>query len=180
LKREVPNQNYRVQMQQIPDSGYVLTSQLDQLQQQQQLQHQHQQQQHLQQQQQQQQLQQQQFINTGTHYIPQQGTGPMPMSSYYQMHPQQQQHPHQQLDSPYPMYYVTVPQNQAYNYPLQSNISETTGIPSSRPPIPPNPSMLPTPAAYKEQPPLSSHHELLLPQNPTWELTCIERLEHHS
>ncbi|KAF9591880.1 hypothetical protein IFM89_008926 [Coptis chinensis] len=166
-KREMNNQNYRVQMQQ-QDSSYGLTSnQLDhlqQLQQQQQQQHQQLQQQQLQQQHQQQQhQQQQQFYNAGTHYVQQQASGQMPMQSYYQMHPQQQQQQQQlqqqqqqqqlqqQYDQNYPMYYVTVPQNQAYGYSMQSNVSESSSIPSSRPPIPPSPTMLPTPAAYKEQ-----------------------------
>ncbi|XP_010279374.1 PREDICTED: uncharacterized protein LOC104613306 [Nelumbo nucifera] len=127
-KSNISDPSYRIQMQQVQDSGHVLTPQLDQHQQHQQ--------------------QQQQFIHAGTHYIHQQ---PLPISSFYPMYPppQPQQH-HQQLDQHYPMYFLPVRQNQPYNLPVHTNLGENSTIASSRPPTPPVPAMIHTPAAYKE------------------------------
>ncbi|KAJ6721192.1 hypothetical protein OIU85_024300 [Salix viminalis] len=129
-----PNTRFQIQ-QQVQDSGYVLQHQFDQQQQQQP----------------QQQPQQQQFIHAGAHYIQYHPTGAVPMSAYYPVYPPQQQlHPHPQIDQQYPVYYVQARQPQAYNLPVQQpSISEpTTTIPSSRPQTPPNPNMLPTPTTF--------------------------------
>ncbi|XP_042504245.1 uncharacterized protein LOC122081269 [Macadamia integrifolia] len=136
-KSNISDPSYRFQMQQqqqLQDAGYVFTPQLDQ--------HQLQQ-------------QQQQFIPAGSHYIHHHPTGPVPISSYYPLYhsaqQQQQQHPHQQLDQQYPMYYMPVRQTQAYNLPVQSNLGDASTVPSSRPPAPPVPAMIPpSAAAYKE------------------------------
>ncbi|XP_010269543.1 PREDICTED: leucine-rich repeat extensin-like protein 5 [Nelumbo nucifera] len=133
-KSNFSDPSYRIQMQQVQDSGYALPSQLDQHQQQQQ-----------------QQSQQQQFIHAGTHYIHHPATGPVPISSFYPMYPppHPQQH-HQQLDQHYPMYFLPVRQTQHYGLPVQSNLADSPAIPASRPPPPPSPAIIPTPAAYKE------------------------------
>ncbi|GMI83504.1 PIGMENT DEFECTIVE 331 [Hibiscus trionum] len=127
-----PNTIGRVQ-----DSGYVL--QQPQLEQQQQ-------------QQQQQPPPQQQFLHTAAapHYIHHHPG----ISAYYPVYPSQQhqhQHHHQtQIDQQYPLYYVSARQPQAYSMPVQQlSISEApTGIPSSRPQTPSNPTMAPTHVAY--------------------------------
>ncbi|KAF8390090.1 hypothetical protein HHK36_024611 [Tetracentron sinense] len=71
-RNNISDSTSRIQMQQVQDSGYVLPSQFDQ------------------------QHQQQRFVHAGTHYIHHHATGPVPMSSYYPMHPQQQQQLQQQ------------------------------------------------------------------------------------
>lgn len=155
-----PNARVHVQQIQDPGSGYVFQSQLDQ-QQPQQPQQQQQLQQQPQQLQQQQLPQQQQFVHAGGHYIHHHPAGAMPISAYYPVYPSQQQpqvhhhqHQHQvhQLDQQYPVYYVPAGrQPQAYNLSVQQqshSVSESpTAITSSRPQTPPNPSMVPPPAA---------------------------------
>ncbi|XP_039072096.1 nuclear factor of activated T-cells 5-like [Hibiscus syriacus] len=134
----------RVQIQQpFQDSGYVL-------------------QQHQFEQQQQHPLQQQQFLQAtaaAPHYIHHHPSGAVPISAYYPVYPsqqqqqqQQQQHLHHQtqIDQQYPLYYVSARQPQTYSMPVQQpSISEApTGLPSSRPQTPPNPTMAPTHVAY--------------------------------
>ncbi|MBA0785022.1 hypothetical protein Gotri_000010, partial [Gossypium trilobum] len=134
-----PNSIGRVQIQQqVQDSGYVLQQpQFDQ-----------------QQQPQQQQQQQQQFLHAAgaPHYIHHHQSGAVPISAYYPVYPSQQQHHHHQtqIDQQYPLYYVSARQPQAYNMPVQQpSINEApTGIPSSRPQTPSNPTMAPTHVAY--------------------------------
>ncbi|KAE8732097.1 hypothetical protein F3Y22_tig00002237pilonHSYRG00256 [Hibiscus syriacus] len=133
-----PNTIGRVQVQQsVQDSGYVLQQpQFDQ--------------------QQQQQQQQQQFLHAAAaqHYIHHHPSGAVPISAYYPVYPsQQQQHHHHhptQIDQQYPLYYVSASQAQAYGMHVQQpSISEApTGIPSSRPQTPSNPTMAPTHVAY--------------------------------
>ncbi|KAF8407782.1 hypothetical protein HHK36_006918 [Tetracentron sinense] len=96
----------RIQLQQqVKDSAYVLPPQLDQIQQQ----------------------NQQQFIHSGMHYMHHPATGPVPISSYYPMYPQQiQQQQNHQLDQQYQMYFMPVRQTQAYNSSVQSNMGDTT------------------------------------------------------
>ncbi|MBA0692735.1 hypothetical protein Goari_010272 [Gossypium aridum] len=135
-----PNSIGRVQIQQqVQDSGYVLQQpQFDQQQQPQQ----------------QQQQQQQQFLHAAgaPHYIHHHQSGAVPISAYYPVYPSQQQHHHHQtqIDQQYPLYYVSARQPQAYNMPVQQpSINEApTGIPSSRPQTPSNPTMAPTHVAY--------------------------------
>ncbi|KAB2084519.1 hypothetical protein ES319_A05G339000v1 [Gossypium barbadense] len=135
-----PNSIGRVQIQQqVQDSGYVLQQpQFDQQQQPQQ----------------QQQQQQQQFLHAAgaTHYIHHHQSGAVPISAYYPVYPSQQQHHHHQtqIDQQYPLYYLSSRQPQAYNMPVQQpSINEApTGIPSSRPQTPSNPTMAPTHVAY--------------------------------
>jgi hypothetical protein len=155
-KVNLSDPNTRVQMQpQVQDSGFVLQHQFEQHQQHlQQTQQQHlqqTQQQHLQQTQQQQQ-QQQQFIH-GTHYIHHPPTGALPLSAYYPVYPSQQQHHHPQhnpLEQQYPVYYMAARPAQGYSMPVQqSNMNEAaSGVASNRSQIPPNPAMVPPPAAY--------------------------------
>ncbi|KAK8579484.1 hypothetical protein V6N13_142691 [Hibiscus sabdariffa] len=131
-----PNTIGRVQVQQsVQDSGYVIQQpQFDQ----------------------QQPPQQQQFLHAATaapHYIHHHPSGAVPISAYYPVYPsQQQQHHHHQtqFDQQYPLYYVSARQPQAYSMPVQQpSISEApTGIPSSRPQAPSNPTMAPTHVAY--------------------------------
>ncbi|KAE8653767.1 elongator complex protein 2-like isoform X1 [Hibiscus syriacus] len=132
-----PNTIGRVQVQQpVQDSGYVLLQpQLDQ----------------------QQQQQQQQFLHAAAepHYIHHHPSGAVPISAYYPVHPsQQQQHHHHQtqIDQQYPLYYVSARQPQAYSMRVQqpsNSINESpTGIPSSRPQTPSNPTMAHTHVAY--------------------------------
>lgn len=131
--------NTRVQMQQIQDSGYVLTAQFDQ--QNQQLNPQ--------------QLnppQQQHFIQAGTHYIHQHPTGAVPIQSYYHpMYPPQQQ-PLHPLNQQYPVYYMSAKQAQAYNLPVQQQsygeAATVTATPSSQPQAQQSAGMMPPPAAY--------------------------------
>ncbi|KZV19509.1 RNA polymerase II degradation factor 1 [Dorcoceras hygrometricum] len=112
---------------QVPESGYVLSSQFDQN--------------HPQ-------LHQQQFVHTGVQYIP---AGAVPIASYYPMyHTQQQHHPHQPLlDQQYPVYFMPSRQAQAYTLPFQPpNYNELTpNAPSSRPQMPPSNATAPQ-AAY--------------------------------
>ncbi|KAK9115452.1 hypothetical protein Syun_022249 [Stephania yunnanensis] len=134
--RDASDPNYRIQIQQhqLHDSGHLMQSHLDQ----QQFQH------------------HQQFVHAGTHYI-HHTTGAVPMSSYYAMQPQQQQqqqqhHQHQLDQHHYPMYFMPLRHTQPYNLSMQSNLTDaTTAIASSRPPLPPNPTILTT-SAYKDQP----------------------------
>ncbi|XP_021299390.1 protein eyes shut [Herrania umbratica] len=133
------NTSTRIQIQQpVQESGYILQqTQFDQ-----------------QQQHQPQPQQQQQFLHAGAaHYIHHHPAGAVPISAYYPVYPSQQQHHHHQhaqIDQQYPVYYVSARQPHAYNLPVQQpSISEaTTAIPSSRPQTPPNPAMVPPPAAY--------------------------------
>ncbi|KAE8691966.1 elongator complex protein 2-like isoform X1 [Hibiscus syriacus] len=125
-----PNTIGRVQVQQpVQDSGYVLQQpQFDQ-------------------QQQQQQQQQLQFLHAAAapHYIHHHPSG-----AYYPVYPSQQKHHQTQIDQQYPLYYVSARQPQAYSMHVQQpSISEApTGIPSSRPQTPSNPTVAPTHVAY--------------------------------
>ncbi|KAL6281622.1 hypothetical protein ACE6H2_018503 [Prunus campanulata] len=104
----------RSQVQQVQDSGYTMPPQSDQ--------------------QQQQQQQQQQFVHANTHYMHHPATGQVPMQSYYTMYaPPPQQQLHQQIDhQQYPVYLMPVGQSQPYNMPLQTNMTDTTAVASSR------------------------------------------------
>ncbi|XP_057960696.1 protein PAL OF QUIRKY [Malania oleifera] len=120
-------------VQQLQDSGYVLSTQFEQ----------------------QQQQPQQQFIHAGPHYIHHHPAGAMPMSSYYPVYPSQPQHhhhPHPQLDPQYSVYFMPPRPTQAYNLSMQqSNLNESaTAIPSSRPQAPANATMIPPSAAYNQ------------------------------
>ncbi|XXG74164.1 hypothetical protein AAC387_Pa07g2953 [Persea americana] len=119
-KRDVSDQNYLIPLQG-QDPGFVLPIQ---------------------------QQEQQQFIHTTPHYIHHHATGPVPMSSYYPIHPQQpQQH---RIDHQYPMYFVPVGQNQAYNLPIQSNLPDPHSNPSTKLA---NPAIISSAAVYKERSP---------------------------
>ncbi|KAF7132634.1 hypothetical protein RHSIM_Rhsim09G0103400 [Rhododendron simsii] len=106
----------------------------------------------------------------GAHYIHQHPSGPVPVASYYQIYPPQQQ-PLHPLDQQYhqSMYYMpTARQAQPYNYVVQQpnyNEAATTNAASSRPQIPPLPSSvmpMPPPSSYTtaRNPPASSKPEM--------------------
>lgn len=126
--------NQQHQQQQLNQQHHQQQQLNQQHQQQQQLNQQHQQQ--LNQQHQQQQLNQQQFLPPGAHYVHHQPSGPVPMTSYYQVYPPQQP-PLQPLDQQYhqPMYYLpTARQAQPYNYVVQQpnyNEAATTNTAAS-------------------------------------------------
>ncbi|XP_010554103.1 PREDICTED: uncharacterized protein LOC104823972 [Tarenaya hassleriana] len=122
---------------QIQDSGYVLHTQFEQ----------------------QSAQSQQQFIHAATpQYIHHHNhpSGGVPVPTYIQVYPQQQQHRHAtQLDhQPYPVYYVTAPlqaRQSTYNMlvPQSGNRNETLdSVPSNHPQASPNPSMPNVAAAY--------------------------------
>ncbi|XXG65465.1 hypothetical protein AAC387_Pa05g3158 [Persea americana] len=116
-KRDISDSNYRIPVQ-VQDPGFVMPLQ---------------------------QHEQQQYIHaTPPHYIHPHFTGPVPISScyQYQLNPQQQAQLHQQKYQQYPMYFMPVGQNQAYNLAVQPNQGDPSLIPSGKPAT--------TPAAYKE------------------------------
>ncbi|KAG5532330.1 hypothetical protein RHGRI_026833 [Rhododendron griersonianum] len=163
LRQQQLNQQHHQQQQLNQQQQQQLNQQ-----QQQQLNQQNQQQQLNQQQQQQ--LNQQQFLQAGAHYIHQHPSGPVPVPSYYQIYPPQQQ-PLHPLDQQYhqSMYYMpTARQAQPYNYVVQQpnyNEAATTNAASSRPQIPPLPSSvmpMPPPSSYTtaRNPPASSKPEM--------------------
>ncbi|KAE9450963.1 hypothetical protein C3L33_17121, partial [Rhododendron williamsianum] len=163
LRQQQLNQQHHQQQQLNQQQQQQLNQQ-----QQQQLNQQNQQQQLNQQQQQQ--LNQQQFLQAGAHYIHQHPNGPVPVPSYYQIYPPQQQ-PLHPLDQQYhqSMYYMpTARQAQPYNYVVQQpnyNEAATTNATSSRPQIPPLPSSvmpMPPPSSYTtaRNPPASSKPEM--------------------
>lgn len=133
LKRDVSDPNYRIQVQ-IQDPGFVLPMQ---------------------------QQEQQQFIHTAPHYIHHHGAGPVPISSYYPIHHQQQQQ--HRIDHQYPMYFVPVGQNQAYNLPIQSNLPDPPLNPPSKPTQLANPTIISSAAAYKERPPAPVYQAMSAP-----------------
>ncbi|KAK4362040.1 hypothetical protein RND71_017281 [Anisodus tanguticus] len=81
------------------------------------------------------QQQQQQFVPANAHYIQHTATGPLAISSYYQMYapPTQQQPLHQQMDQQYQMYYVPVPQTQPFK--LETNTTKSAMFKEALPPI---------------------------------------------
>lgn len=105
----------KIQMQQVQESSYVMSSQYEPN---------HPQMHHP----------QQQFVHAGNQYIP---AGAMPFTSYYSVYPSQQQHhPQHQpvLDQQQQYYFVPARQTQAYNMPVQQQAySEmASNAPSSR------------------------------------------------
>ncbi|KAJ7975166.1 putative Octicosapeptide/Phox/Bem1p family protein [Quillaja saponaria] len=134
-KSDISDPSPRVQMQLVQDSGYTLPPQFDQQQQ-----HQHHQQ------------QQQQFVHASMHYIHNPATGPVPMSSYYQVYapPPPQQQLHHPIDQQYPVYVMPVAQTQPYDMNLQPNLADTTVVGSSRPLLSQAPATVAASAAYKD------------------------------
>ncbi|CAA2964643.1 RNA polymerase II degradation factor 1 [Olea europaea subsp. europaea] len=138
---KIGDQNHnRVQMhQQVPESGYVLSSQFDQTHSQlPQMQH---------------------FVHAGTQYIP---AGAMPMPSYYPMYPSQQQQPHHPvLEQQYPFYFVPGQQAQGYHVPMQQvNYSESMSATSTHPQMPPPGSMAPSSAHNQGRNAFASESEI--------------------
>ncbi|CAK9136929.1 unnamed protein product [Ilex paraguariensis] len=116
--------NSQIQIQQVQDPVYFLPPQHNQ------------------------QQKQQQFVHSSAHYVHHPATGPMPMSSYYQVYaPPSQQPLYQPMSQQYPVYLFPVSQTQPYNMTVQSNISDATAVASTRPLNPPNPASF---AAYNE------------------------------
>ncbi|RWR82086.1 atrophin-1-like protein [Cinnamomum micranthum f. kanehirae] len=143
-KRDISDSNYRIPVQ-VQDPGNVPISSYYpyQLNPQQQAQL-HQQQQHQQQQQQQAQLHQQQQALL---HQQQQAQLHQQQQQQAQLHQQQQQQQQQQQRfdqqyQQYPMYFMPVGQNQAYNLAVQPNQGDPSLIPSGKPAT--------IPAAYKE------------------------------
>ncbi|KAK3031566.1 hypothetical protein RJ639_036365 [Escallonia herrerae] len=131
VEQKIADQNARVQMQQLHDSGYMLSTQFDPQQQHPQL------------------HPQQQYVHAGSQYISHHPTGAVPMASYYPLYPsqQQQQHhpPHHALDQQQYMYYVPARQAQGYNLSVQQQQQSygeavPAAVTSSRPQTPPLPS----------------------------------------
>ncbi|KAK3036708.1 hypothetical protein RJ639_030532 [Escallonia herrerae] len=142
VEQKIADQNARVQMQQLHDSGYLLSTQFDP--------QQHHPQLHP----------QQQYVQAGSQYISHHPTGAVPMAPYYPLYPsqQQQQHhpPHHALDQQY-MYYVPARQAQGYNLSVQQQSygeAAPAAVTSSRPQTPPLPSAFvrnaPAPSAKPE------------------------------
>lgn len=82
-----------------------------------------------------------------------------PISSYYplyapspqNLHQQQQQLHHHQMDQQYPVYLLPVTQPQAYNLPLQSNVTaDSNPVVPGRALTPPTPAMVTPCGVYKE------------------------------
>ncbi|XP_077219811.1 uncharacterized protein LOC143853998 [Tasmannia lanceolata] len=120
-KRDTSDPNYRIPVQ-VQDQSYMVALQSDH----------------------------QQFLPSNPHYIPQQATGPVPIS-YYQMHPMQHPQQYQQqplLDQQYPMYFIPVRQNPQYNISLQSNLSDASSIPTVKP------TPIANPPPYKDPSPI--------------------------
>ncbi|XP_022973326.1 uncharacterized protein LOC111471889 [Cucurbita maxima] len=124
----------QVQIQQLHDPAYVLTSQLDQKQPQ----------------------QPQQFVHSTTHYIHHQypaAAGHVPVPSYY--HPVYTQTPSQQqlhhpIDQQYPVYLMPITQNQpTYNMPVQSSPAETPMAAPNRQ-ASASPTIVASPVAYND------------------------------
>ncbi|KAL9666012.1 hypothetical protein QQ045_000334 [Rhodiola kirilowii] len=137
--------NPRIPLQQkVPESGYILNSQIEHHQLQQQLQ-------------QQQQLQPQQFVHPGTHYI-QHPQNAVPISQYYHLYPPPTQHRHPQHDQQqYPLYFIpptAIQSQQTYSMPMQqaSYSDPSIAVPSSHPQNPHMATMLTNPSVYNSQP----------------------------
>ncbi|BFG25392.1 hypothetical protein CerSpe_116660 [Prunus speciosa] len=93
-----------------------------------------------------------QFVQVGTHYIPQNPVGMLPVSSYYpmyhpQLHQQQQQHLHYQPNQPYPIYILPAAPAQPYNLPMHGS---SFPIAHGHPPLYPNASCIPPQATQNE------------------------------
>ncbi|KAG9449581.1 hypothetical protein H6P81_009546 [Aristolochia fimbriata] len=112
-KRELTDPNYRIPVQ-VQDQGVIFSMPMEH--------------------------QQPQFVHTGApHYVHHAAPSPVPISSYYQMHPVQHPQQHQQVDPQYPMYFVPMRQN-----PPSVPPPKPAPSPNQQPLIPPN---------YKEAPP---------------------------
>ncbi|KAL9232314.1 hypothetical protein vseg_007439 [Gypsophila vaccaria] len=130
---------------QVPESGYTLLPQSDQVRQLIAQRHQNQQflqQYHPQQQTQTQPQTQPQYIPAGQHFVHHHPPGAVPVPAYYQVYPSQQphNHPHQ-----YPVYYVPAGPAQGYSLPGQQQpnmVEAPTSVPSNRTQAPPNPTII--------------------------------------
>ncbi|KDP33011.1 hypothetical protein JCGZ_13042 [Jatropha curcas] len=92
-----------------------------------------------------------QFVHPATpHYLPQNRTGMVPVSSYYVMNsPVPQQQVYYQTGQTQPIYFVPMPVGHPYSLPMQSGLVNPVSVAASRPPAHPNSSANSTQVAYK-------------------------------